>query len=131
MDKFMHTIYTYVHVYIYSSSVPSAGYFAGFVSAGFEPRNYPVNTPQTNPARVTYSAKTDVSAMRSARGISPRNFMFDMAFLYLTEPSRCRHYKNSGLLSSSAALSMIQKQFCSHTLEQRQQRGRVSVSLSE
>ena len=62
MDKFMHTIYTYVHVYIYS---------------------------------------------------------------------RCRHYKNSVVLSSSAALSMIQKQFCSHTLEQRQQRGRVAVSLSE
>ena len=66
-----------------SRSVPYAGYFAGFVSAGFEPRKYPANTPQKNPARVTYSAKTDVSAMRSARRWLPRHFMFDMAFLYL------------------------------------------------
>ena len=63
----------------FTGSVPYAGYFAGFVSAGFEPRKYPANTPQKNPARVTYSAKTDVSAMRSARRWLPRHFMFDKA----------------------------------------------------
>ena len=78
------------------SSVPYAGYFAGFVSAGFEPRKYPANTPQKNPARVTYSAKTDVSAMRSARGWLPRHFMFDMAAFRYKKAEQDRNLNRAG-----------------------------------
>ena len=64
------------------SSVPYAGYFAGFVSAGFDPANYPAITPQNEYFEILYQtnpAETDVSAMRSARRWLPRHFMFDKA----------------------------------------------------
>ena len=89
-------------------SVPYAGYFAGFVSAGFEPRKYPANTPQKNPARVTYSAKTDVSAMRSARRWLPRHFMFDMAaFRYKKAISNIKCLGNQPLAERMAETSVF------------------------
>ena len=74
----------------------------------FEPHKYPANTPQKNPARVTYSAKTDVSAMRSARGWLPRHFMFDMAaFRYKKAISNIKCLGNQRLAERMAEISVF------------------------
>ena len=67
------------------------GVFCGVRLCGVRTRKYPANTPQKNPARVTYSAKTDVSAMRSARGWLPRHFIFDIHSLFAFPVSRRWH----------------------------------------